>query len=96
MDTVFWLASFTKFMTAIAVMQCVEKGLLNLDEPVGNILPEYLEPKILRGYTAEDQPILETAQRTLTLRSRHSSLGFDLLADLMIQSFADTHEWAKL
>ncbi|CZR50306.1 uncharacterized protein PAC_00178 [Phialocephala subalpina] len=43
-------------------IQCVEKGLLNLDEPIGNILPEYLEPKILRGYTAEDKPILKKAQ----------------------------------
>lgn len=67
-DTVFWLASFTKLMTAIAVMQCVEKGLLKLDEPVGKILPEYLEPKILRGYTANDTPILEKAQHKLTLR----------------------------
>jgi CubicO group peptidase (beta-lactamase class C family) len=84
MDTVFWLASFTKFITAIAIMQCVEKGLLNLEAPVGNILPEYLEPKILRGYTAEDKPILEKSQHTLTLRSRRSSPFFDLLADSMI------------
>jgi hypothetical protein len=34
-DTVFFLASTTKLVTAVAAMQCVERGLVDLDEPVG-------------------------------------------------------------
>lgn len=40
-DTVFDLASVTKLFTAIAAMQLVEGGLLSLDEPVAQHLPEF-------------------------------------------------------
>lgn len=30
----------TKLMTSVAAMQCVEAGLLDLDEPVSHLLPE--------------------------------------------------------
>lgn len=68
MDTVFWMASFTKLITAVAVMQCVERGLLALDEPVGRILPEYAEPLLLQGFDENDEPILQAARQPLTLR----------------------------
>ena len=68
-DSVFWLASCTKFITSVAVMQCVERGLLKLDDPVGQILPEYAHPQILAGYTEDNQVILKPAQHDITLRS---------------------------
>lgn len=68
-DSVFWMASCTKFITAVAVMQCVERGLLKLDDPIGQILPEYAHPQILTGYTEDNKPILKPAQHSITLRS---------------------------
>ncbi|MAG35638.1 MAG: hypothetical protein CL878_05255 [Dehalococcoidia bacterium] len=41
-STVFSLASITKPVTATAVMQCVERGWFALDEPIGILLPEFL------------------------------------------------------
>jgi len=43
LDTVFDLASLTKpLATALAVMDLLEKGKIALDQPVGEILPEFL------------------------------------------------------
>lgn len=56
-------------------MQCVERGLLSLDDPISNVLPEWKEPQILSGFDENDQPILKKATKTLTLRHllTHSS-----------------------
>ena len=39
-DTVGWIASMTKAVTATAVMQGVERGLLDLDAPAGTVIPD--------------------------------------------------------
>jgi len=38
-DTVFWLLSMTKAITATACMQLVEQGKLSLDQPMSQVLP---------------------------------------------------------
>ena len=49
-DTIFQLASISKPFTAIAVMQLVEAGVINLDEPITTYLPEFsLLPDVLTG-----------------------------------------------
>ena len=40
LDTIFRLASMTKAVTSVAAMQLVEAGKLQLDQPIGNVLPE--------------------------------------------------------
>lgn len=71
-DATMWLASCTKFMTTIAVMQCVERGLLKLDEDVTGILHELKGIKILTGFEAgkdgEDVPVLVESKEVMTLR----------------------------
>ncbi|KAF3407121.1 Acyltransferase LovD [Talaromyces pinophilus] len=68
-DTTMWIASCTKLMTAIASMQCVERGLLNLDDDVSGILPEWKYPQILVGFEEDSgKPILKDAKNKLTLR----------------------------
>ncbi|MDR1053584.1 MAG: beta-lactamase family protein, partial [Planctomycetaceae bacterium] len=42
-DTIFWVASQTKPVTAIAVMMLVEEGKLSLDEPATKYIPELKE-----------------------------------------------------
>ena len=65
-----WLASCTKFFTTVAVMQCVEKGLLKLDEDVTSILPELKKMEILKGFEEDTQkPILVPSTKEITLRS---------------------------
>ena len=67
-DTVFWLLSMTKAITATACMQLVEKGKLRLDQNVGDLLPELANPKVLEGFDASGQPKLRPAKRAITLK----------------------------
>ena len=46
----FWLLSATKLMTAVAALQCVERGLILLDEDITRVLPEWKDPFILEGF----------------------------------------------
>jgi CubicO group peptidase (beta-lactamase class C family) len=72
-DTVCWIASCTKIMTTVAVMQCVERGILNLDDDVSKThLPEFKDAEVLirmeddgKGGT---RPLLKRATRKVTLR----------------------------
>jgi CubicO group peptidase (beta-lactamase class C family) len=68
-DTVFRIASMTKAVTGVAAMQCVERGMLSLDQPAGEVLPELAEPQVLEGYDANGQPITRPARRKITLRT---------------------------
>ncbi|OJJ68905.1 hypothetical protein ASPBRDRAFT_57465 [Aspergillus brasiliensis CBS 101740] len=74
-DDVHWIASATKFITSIAVMQCVERGLLDLDADISAVLPEWKDPKILTGFSEKNEPQFRAAKQTLTLRHllTHSS-----------------------
>ena len=75
-----WIASCTKLMTAICVMQCVEKGLLDLDADVSTILPEWKEPPLLKGFEeGTGKPIIETANNKITLKrllTHSTGLGY--------------------
>jgi CubicO group peptidase (beta-lactamase class C family) len=42
-DALFDLASVTKPLSGIALMLCIEDGLLNLDDPVGRYIPEFAQ-----------------------------------------------------
>ena len=39
-DSVIWIASMTKAVTAAAAMQLVERGKLSLDKPAADVVPE--------------------------------------------------------
>lgn len=63
-----WIASCTKFVTTVAVMQCVERGQLRLDDDISTVLPEWKDPKILVGFDDKNQAQLRPAKRFITLR----------------------------
>lgn len=67
-DTVFWLASMTKAVTATACMQLIEQGKLHPDQLAGDILPQLASPKVLEGYDAAGKPQLRPARRPITVR----------------------------
>jgi CubicO group peptidase (beta-lactamase class C family) len=68
LDSVFWIASMTKALTATAAMQLVEQGKLKLDEPMGKLLPELAAPQVLEGFNDKGEPKLRPAKRPITLR----------------------------
>ena|SRR5436309_414364 len=67
-DTVFWIASMTKAITSTAAMQLVERGKLELDRPIRQVLPELGAAKVLEGFDAAGEPKLRPARRDITLR----------------------------
>jgi len=68
LDTIFRLASMTKAVTSVAAMQLVEQGRLQLDQPIGNVLPELSAPQVLDGFDDTGAPRLRPAKRPITLR----------------------------
>ncbi|XRQ14886.1 serine hydrolase domain-containing protein [Actinomadura welshii] len=66
-DTIFRIASVTKQLTAAAAMTLVEECRLRLDDPVGDLLPELAEPRVLSHPAA---PLDDTvpANRPITVR----------------------------
>src|SRR3984893_5861167 len=67
-DSVFWIASMTKAITAAAGMQLVEQGKLSLDTPRGKVLPYLAAPQVLEGFGADGAPKLRPAKNPITLR----------------------------
>ena len=66
-DTLFRITSNTKPITAAAVLNLVDDGLIRLDEPVDGVLPELADRRVLRR---PDGPLDETvpAGRPVTVR----------------------------
>jgi hypothetical protein len=46
-DSLYWIASMTKMVTAVAVMQLVERGIISLDDDVREKVPELRDIQIL-------------------------------------------------
>lgn len=68
LDSVFWIASMTKAVTAAAAMQLVEQGKLSLDAPIGEVLPDLAAPQVLEGFDESGEPKLRPASKPITLR----------------------------
>jgi methyl acetate hydrolase len=66
-DTMFWIASMTKAIVSVAALALIERGELELEQPVADILPAFGELAILDGFDA-DVPRLRPATRPVTLR----------------------------
>src|ERR1700741_3086651 len=86
-DSVFRLASMTKAVTSVAAMQLVEQGKLQLDQPIGSVLPELSAPQVLEGFDDAGAPRLRLAKRPITLRhllTHTAGFGYEFLnADLI-------------
>jgi len=67
-DTVVWIASMTKAMTAAGAMQLVERGKLKLDSPAAEVVPDLAKARVLEGFDAAGKPKLRAPKRPITLR----------------------------
>ena len=69
LDTVCFTASMTKLISSICAMQCVERGLIGLDDDISDALPEWKDAEILEGFKeGSGEPILRKALNKITLR----------------------------
>ena len=83
-DSVFRWASGTKLVTSIAALQCIERGLITLDEPVCQYIPEIDNPVVISVSDTTNEPsdsfIYTHAKTKITLRhllSHTSGIGYD-------------------
>jgi methyl acetate hydrolase len=67
-DTVGYIASMTKALTAAAAMQLVERGKLTLDGPAADVTPELSRTRVLEGFDEAGKPRLRAPKRPITLR----------------------------
>ncbi len=65
-DTIFAIASMTKPITSVAVMQLVEAGKIKLDEPAATYLPELSKVQILEDGTLRAPKSAVTVRQLLT------------------------------
>ena len=92
-DTLFWMASCTKVITSVAALQLVERGLIDLDAPVGERLPTLSAPKVLIGFDAAGVPQTRAATRPITLRrllTHTSGLAYDFFSEDLSKFLAAT------
>lgn len=67
LDTICRVYSMSKIITSVGVLILFEEGAFNLDDPVGNYLPELRDLKVFTGGTAEN-PQLEPARTPVTIK----------------------------
>ncbi len=80
-DTVVWIASMTKAITATAAMQLVERGKLSLEQPASEVVPEIAAAKVLEGFDVAGKPRLRAPKRPITLEhllTHTAGFGYDL------------------
>jgi CubicO group peptidase (beta-lactamase class C family) len=65
-SAIFRIASLTKPITAAATMSLVEEGVLRLDQPVDDLLPELAHRRVLRAIDGELDDTV-AAERPITL-----------------------------
>ena len=87
-DAIFRIASMTKAVTSVAAMQLVEAGKLDLDQPIGGVMPELAAPHVLVGFDVTGKPRLRPARRPITLRhllTHTAGFGYEMLNSELIR-----------
>ncbi|HTH49938.1 MAG TPA: serine hydrolase domain-containing protein [Candidatus Limnocylindria bacterium] len=70
-DTMFWIASQSKPITATALMMLVDEGKVNLDDPVEKYLPEFRSLRILKVIGLPGNETMEFTPPEKKLLVRH-------------------------
>src|SRR5215468_6776493 len=83
-DSLFRIASTTKPITAAVTLSLADDGLLDLNAPVGTLLPELASPQVL---TRMDGPLDDTvpARRPITTRDLLTfTFGFGMVTEMFV------------
>ncbi|KAK4159467.1 acyltransferase LovD [Cladorrhinum sp. PSN259] len=92
-STTLTLASMTKLLTSISILQLIERGLTTLDTDVSALLPELAAQPVLAGFDSDDNPILLPRKNPILLRhlvSHSSGAGYVFLAPELHKYFDKT------
>ena len=86
-DTVFRIMSMTKTPCAVAALQQMEQGNLDLDAPVVDYLPEFAKVQVLTGFDG-DTPILRPPARQATVKNlitHTAGFGYWFLSEQLVR-----------
>ncbi|MDZ4306800.1 serine hydrolase domain-containing protein [Allopontixanthobacter sp.] len=89
-DTICQIASMTKALVSVGVMQLVEAGRIELDAPIAPLLPELADPQVLTGFSGDGTPMLRPAAGPITLRhllTHTSGLGYAFVQPEVLRYF---------
>ncbi|WP_344779369.1 serine hydrolase domain-containing protein [Gordonia caeni] len=92
-DSVFCMFSTTKAITGTAVLQCVEEGLLDLDAPAAEYVPEIAELQVIEGFADDGTQLLRPPATPITTRMlllHTAGLGYMFFSDVYSRILADT------
>ena len=90
-DTIFNIASMTKPVTTVAVLQLVEQGRVALDAPVCEYLPEFAGLQVLDHFDTDDKMVLTPSPVQPTVRqllSHTSGYVYEIWNDNALKSVA--------
>lgn len=88
-DAVMRIASCTKLLTSICILQCVEKGQIKLDDDLVGIVPELASLQVLVGFEDSGKPILKQRSNAITLRralTHSTGIGYSVF-DPILQKY---------
>jgi len=88
LDTVVWIASMTKALTAAAAMQLVERGKIRLEQAASEWVPQLAAPQVLEGFDAASKPRLRPARRPISIRhllTHTAGFGYEFWSPLIAQ-----------
>lgn len=80
LDSVARIASMTKAITSAVALRLVERGLLDLDDPICDVLTELAEPMVFERFGVDGRPILHPGRTLVTLRhllTHTAGYGYD-------------------
>lgn len=67
-DSVFWIASCTKLVTSIAVLQLVDEGKVGVEDLVSDHLPHFADLPVLDGFDADGKTKLRPGKEPVRIR----------------------------
>jgi methyl acetate hydrolase len=87
-DTVAWIASMTKALTATAAMQLVEQGRLELDRPARQWVADLGSMRVLEGFDEAGKPQTRLATKPITIRqllTHTSGFGYTMWSEDLLR-----------
>lgn len=101
-DHIFRMASMTKPIVSVAVMQLVEQGKINTTDPISKYIPEFKNPQVLENFNPDNSTYTtRPAVREITIHhllTHTSGLGygsFDPMVGAVYAPFGITEAWTK-
>ncbi len=94
-DDIFRLASMTKAVTTISILQLFEKGKLGLDDPIFYYIPAFAKPQVLDTFNEADSSYTAIpAKRPITIRqllTHTSGIAYGVFNPGKIEAIYEKH-----